>query len=50
MGGSATHYRDQLTNDRKKLFGLPRDTVFACGHGPMTTQAQEREHNPFFAR
>jgi hydroxyacylglutathione hydrolase len=50
MGGSATHYRDQLTNDRKKLFGLPRDTVFACGHGPITTQAQEREHNPFFAR
>lgn len=50
MGGSATHYRDQLSNNRKKLLTLPRDTVFACGHGPMTTLGQEKLHNPFFAR
>lgn len=50
MGGSATHYRDQLKNNRRKLLNLPRDTVLACGHGPLTTLAQEKEHNPFFAR
>jgi len=50
MGGSATHYRDQLNNNRKKLMTLPRDTVFACGHGPLTTLSQEKEHNPFFAK
>ncbi len=49
MGGSPTHYRDQLRNN-KKVLALPRDTVLACGHGPMTTLAQERLHNPFFAR
>lgn len=50
MGGSATHYRQQLHNNLHKLLTLPRDTVFACGHGPLTTLAQEKEHNPFFAR
>jgi hydroxyacylglutathione hydrolase len=50
MGGSADHYRDQLRNNQKKIFGLPRDTVFACGHGPLTTLMQEKQHNPFFAR
>ena len=50
MGGSATHYRQQLHNDVQKLMTLPRDTVFACGHGPLTTLGQEKEHNPFFAR
>lgn len=50
MGGSATHYRQQLQNNLQKLMTLPRDTVFACGHGPLTTLAQEKEHNPFFAR
>lgn len=50
MGGSATQYRDQLRNNQKKLMTLPRDTVFACGHGPLTTLAQEKLHNPFFAR
>lgn len=50
IGGSATHFREQVRHDKKKLFTLPRDTVFACGHGPLTTLNQEREHNPFFAR
>ncbi|HVU36347.1 MAG TPA: MBL fold metallo-hydrolase [Opitutaceae bacterium] len=50
MGGSATHFRDQLRNNQKKLMTLPRDTVLACGHGPLTTLTQEKEHNPFFAR
>lgn len=50
MGGSPSHFKDQYRNNREKLLTLPRDTVFACGHGPLTTLAQEKEHNPFFAR
>ena len=50
MGGSATHYREQLQNNREKILTLPRNTVLACGHGPLTTLAQEKRHNPFFTR
>jgi hydroxyacylglutathione hydrolase len=50
MGGSPTHFEEQYKNDRAKIFSLPRNTVLACGHGPLTTLAQEKEHNPFFAR
>jgi glyoxylase-like metal-dependent hydrolase (beta-lactamase superfamily II) len=50
MGGSATNYADQLRHNREKILTLPRDTVLACGHGPLTTLAQEKENNPFFAR
>jgi glyoxylase-like metal-dependent hydrolase (beta-lactamase superfamily II) len=49
MGGSQAHYRDQRENDAKKILSLPRDTVLACGHGPLTTVAQEKRHNPFFS-
>lgn len=50
MGGSATHFADQLRNNREKILSLPNDTVIAPGHGPMTTVGQEKKHNPFFAR
>lgn len=50
MGGSATHFADQYRNDREKIFTLPRDTVLACGHGPLTTLSQEKQQNPFFAQ
>jgi glyoxylase-like metal-dependent hydrolase (beta-lactamase superfamily II) len=50
MGGSATHYDAQLRNNKQKLVTLPLDTVFACGHGPLTTLKQEKKHNPFLAR
>ena len=50
MGGSATGFADQYRNNREKILTLPRDTVLACGHGPLTTLAQEKHHNPFFAR
>ena len=49
MGGSADHFLEQYQNNRKKIFTLPRDTVLACGHGPLTTLADEKVHNPFFA-
>ncbi len=50
MGGSATHFAEQYRNNREKILTLPRDTVLACGHGPLTTLGQEKQHNPFFAR
>jgi hydroxyacylglutathione hydrolase len=50
MGGSPTHFADQYRNNREKILPLPRDTVLACGHGPLTTLGQEKDHNPFFAR
>ncbi|HEY1765735.1 MAG TPA: MBL fold metallo-hydrolase [Opitutaceae bacterium] len=49
IGGSPTHFADQYRNDVEKILTLPRDTVLACGHGPLTTVGQEKRHNPFFA-
>lgn len=48
MGGAKRAYRLALKNNREKLLGLPGDTVLCPGHGPMTTVAEERAHNPFF--
>ena len=45
-GGSA---QVLLQSIREKLFTLPDDTVVYSGHGPPTTIAQERRHNPFLA-
>jgi glyoxylase-like metal-dependent hydrolase (beta-lactamase superfamily II) len=50
MGGSAEHFKEQFENNRTKLMTLYRDTVFAPGHGPLTTLNQERINNPFIAR
>ena len=50
MGGGLVSYEDQYRNNLEKIFTLPRDTVIAPGHGPLTTLAQEKKHNPFFAR
>ena len=50
MGGSQTHYEIQLRNNKQKILKLPLDTVLACGHGPLTTLKEEKQHNPFFAR
>ncbi len=33
---------------RAQLFSLPNDTLLCPGHGPLTTVAQEKAHNPFF--
>jgi hydroxyacylglutathione hydrolase len=49
IGGSPTHLGDQHRNDVEKILTLPRNTVLACGHGPLTTVALEKRHNPFFA-
>lgn len=49
MGGSPTHFETQLRNNQQKIMKLPADTVLACGHGPLTTLKQEKQHNPFYA-
>jgi glyoxylase-like metal-dependent hydrolase (beta-lactamase superfamily II) len=41
-------YADLLDSVRFKLFALDDDTVIMPGHGPPSTIAQEKAHNPFF--
>lgn len=50
VGGtnSPENYQRQLQAIRDHLFPLPGETLVHCGHGPSTTIAIEREHNPFF--
>ena len=33
---------------REQILTLPSDTLLCPGHGPLTTVAEEIEHNPFF--
>ncbi|MBI2946441.1 MAG: MBL fold metallo-hydrolase [Verrucomicrobia bacterium] len=33
---------------REHIFTLPPETLICPGHGPLTTVAQEKAHNPFF--
>src|SRR4051794_7923760 len=33
---------------REQIFSLPPDTLLCPGHGPVTTVAEEKAHNPFF--
>ncbi len=48
MGGGAVSFVDALATNRKEIFSLPDETVIAPGHGPMTTLAEEKAHNPFY--
>jgi len=36
------------TKVREQIFSLPLETLVCPGHGPLTTVAEEKEHNPFF--
>ena len=49
MGGGAVSYADALCTNREEIFCLPGETILCPGHGPMTSVAEEKEHNPFFA-
>ena len=33
---------------REQILNLPADTLLCPGHGPLTTVAEEKKHNPFF--
>ncbi len=48
MGGPKVSYADALETNRKHIFSLPDGTILCPGHGPMTTVAEEKIHNPFF--
>jgi hydroxyacylglutathione hydrolase len=40
---------DQLKERvQSQIFSLPAETLLCPGHGPLTTVAEEKEHNPFF--
>jgi len=48
MGGAPNDYQKALRNNAEKILSLPPETLICPGHGPLTTVANEREHNPFF--
>jgi glyoxylase-like metal-dependent hydrolase (beta-lactamase superfamily II) len=48
MGGGRVSYPDALKNNREKILVLPDETIVCPGHGPQTTVAEEKQHNPFF--
>ena len=49
MGGPMVSYADCLRTNYEEILSLPSETILCPGHGPLTTVALEREHNPFFA-
>ena len=49
MGGGGVSYADALATNKSEIFSLPDDTIICPGHGPLTTVAEEKRHNPFFA-
>ena len=49
MGGGAVSYAAALDTNRAQIFSLSDDTIICPGHGPLTTVAREKKHNPFFA-
>ena len=49
MGGAPNQYEVARRNNREKILTLPDNTVIAPGHGPLTSVAEEKAHNPFLA-
>lgn len=50
IGGPKISYTQALETNRQSIFSLPDDTLLAPGHGPLTTVAEEKAHNPFHAQ
>jgi glyoxylase-like metal-dependent hydrolase (beta-lactamase superfamily II) len=48
MGGATGQFEEARRHIREQILSLPPQTLLCPGHGPFTTVAQEREHNPFF--
>jgi glyoxylase-like metal-dependent hydrolase (beta-lactamase superfamily II) len=48
MGGGMVSYADALITNRQEILSLPDETIICPGHGPMTTVAEEKAHNPFY--
>lgn len=48
MGGGGVSYAAALRTNQEEILLLPPETILCPGHGPLTTVAEQREHNPFF--
>lgn len=48
MGRGNSSWDLARTKVREEILTLPAATLLCPGHGPMTTVAEEKEHNPFF--
>jgi glyoxylase-like metal-dependent hydrolase (beta-lactamase superfamily II) len=48
MGGAPQHGASAKQKIRDQILSLPPDTLICPGHGPLTTVAEEKSHNPFF--
>jgi hydroxyacylglutathione hydrolase len=48
MGGAPEHGALARQKVREQILSLPPETLICPGHGPLTTVAEEKEHNPFF--
>ena len=48
MGGANVSYEQGITG-LNRILSLPDETIIASGHGPLTTVAQEKRMNCFFA-
>jgi hydroxyacylglutathione hydrolase len=48
MGGAAQNGALAKQKIRDQILSLPQDTLICPGHGPLTTVAEEKAHNPFF--
>ena len=49
MGGGGVSYEAALETNRSQILSLAGETIIAPGHGPLTTVAEQRVSNPFFA-
>lgn len=50
MGGAASAWQQALEGNRTKILSLAPDTILCPGHGPLTTVAWEKQHNPFYSQ
>jgi hydroxyacylglutathione hydrolase len=48
MGGAGVNGALAKQKVREQILALPPDTLICPGHGPLTTVAEEKAHNPFF--
>jgi hydroxyacylglutathione hydrolase len=48
MGGPNISHAEGLASVHSQIFTLPGQTLLCPGHGPATTVAEEKLHNPFF--
>jgi glyoxylase-like metal-dependent hydrolase (beta-lactamase superfamily II) len=48
MGGGNGAWELARQKVREQILSLPAETLLCPGHGPLTTVAEEKAHNPFF--